>query len=262
MQINAGTLQSYLTATIENAQDHAEQPPQLMFMIERMDQIFREEIFVSEYDAHPVSALLVMNAHMMLMSSIRQALSGHVVSTFPIVRAALESACYAFLICQDEQRAEVWLERHESVKALKACRNIFQVSVAVKELRPLAPEMAEYVSAHYDAAIDYGAHPNKRSVMNHFEDGGANNNGLHSFHLVGVYGRNSWQVNHALLVCVEVGQAIAFLVAASASDHTFVRRKVSVFQEWMDEKNRIVEELNGGPLAYANAMYTSIDPPL
>ncbi|MGC8385089.1 hypothetical protein ACP3P8_24255 [Pseudomonas aeruginosa] len=53
MKINAGTLQDYLAATFENAQDHASEPPQLMFMVEQMDQIFQREIFAPNFEADP-----------------------------------------------------------------------------------------------------------------------------------------------------------------------------------------------------------------
>jgi hypothetical protein len=91
MKINAGTLQDYLVATTENVQDHAAEPPQLMCLVDQMDQVFQEEIFARDFEVNPTAGLLVMNAYTMLLSGVRQALSGHVVSTFPIARTALES---------------------------------------------------------------------------------------------------------------------------------------------------------------------------
>lgn len=41
MKINAGILRVYLVATIENAQDHAAEPPQLMCLVDQMDHIFQ-----------------------------------------------------------------------------------------------------------------------------------------------------------------------------------------------------------------------------
>jgi hypothetical protein len=79
MKMNAGTLQDYLVATIENAQDHATEPPQLMFLVDQMDEIFQQEIFAQEYEASAFAALLAMNAYTLLLSAVRQALSGHVV---------------------------------------------------------------------------------------------------------------------------------------------------------------------------------------
>ncbi|MFV3090554.1 hypothetical protein ACNJYG_08675 [Pseudomonas sp. GW6] len=261
MKINAGTLQDYLVATVKNAQAHASEPPQLMYMVERMDQIFQSEIFAQDYEVHPTAGLLVMNAYTMLLSAVRQALSGHVVSTYPVARTALESACYGFLIARDEAKADIWFRRHDSKEALKSCRDKFTVANAVKELRPISSAMAEYVQAHYDASIDFGAHPNRKSVMDHLEDIGPVGDEMHGFELTGVYGRNSWHVNLGLLVCIEVGQAIAFLVAASAENHPLLNERIDVFQDWMNAKNRMVEEINGEPMNYTGPMYSSVLPP-
>jgi len=261
LKIRAGSLPDYLTATLKNAQDHSAEPPQLMFMVQQMDQMFQQEIFDQEFEAHPTTALLVVNSHMMLLSAIRQALSGHVVTTYPIARAALESACYAFLISCDETKADIWLNRHVSKSALQRCRDTFTAAKAAKELKGISPEMAEYVMGYYDASIDFGAHPNRKSVVDHLESSGPIAGGLHGFELIGVYGRNSWQVNQALLACVEAGQAIAFLIAASAKNHPLINERVNVLQEWMDAKNRMVEEIKGEPLDYTGPLYCSVMPP-
>lgn len=65
-----------LVETFENARDHASEPPQLMLLIEQMDQIFQREIFAQDFDVHPTACLLVMNAYTMLLSAVRQALWG------------------------------------------------------------------------------------------------------------------------------------------------------------------------------------------
>lgn len=264
MKINADNQQDYLLATLENAQDHASEPPQLMYLVDQMDQmdqIFQQEIFAHDFEAHPTAGMLMMNAYTMLLSAVRQALSGHVVSTYPIARTALESACYGFLISRGEAKADIWLHRHDSEKALQSCRDTFTVAKAVRELKGISPVMAEYVQAHYAAAIDFGAHPNRKSVVDHLEYAGPIGDELHGFSLTGVYGRNSWHVNLGLLVCVEVGQAIAFLFAASAENHPLLNERIDVFQEWMDSKRCIAEELNGEPINYTVPMYSSVLPP-
>lgn len=260
MKFNAGPLSDYLSATLKVATEHSENPPQLMFMVRQMDQIFHHEIFSHEFEANPTVGLLAMNAYVTLLSAVRQALSGHVVSTFPIARAALESACYA-LLARDEIKAKIWADRHISEAALKACRRTFTAHKASDELKEISPEMAEFVMAHYEASIDFGAHPNRKSVIDHLEDSGPAAGGLHGFELTGVYGSNSWQVNHALLACVEAGQAIAFLIAAAAENHPLINDRLGVMQGWMDAKRQVFEELSGEPLDYLGPMYRSVSPP-
>ncbi|MCI4004459.1 hypothetical protein [Dickeya dianthicola] len=257
MKINAGTLLDYLNATFENSSDHAQEHPQLMYMVLQMDLIFQEELFGHEFDVNPIAGFLAMNSYTMLLSAVRQALSGHIVTIFPIVRTALESACYAYLIAHDDKMGKIWLNRHSSESSLQKCRKMFTVKKASNELNSISPEMAEYVVANYEAAIDLGAHPNRKAVFNHLTDDAS----LYGFELTGVYGRNSWHVNYALLVCTEVGQAIAFLLAASAKNHPLIHDHLDVFTNWLDEKNRIADELNGEPINYTGPMYCSVIPP-
>jgi hypothetical protein len=231
-----------------------------MEMVFRMDKIFHEEVFAHDLDMHPYALLLAMNSYTMLLNAVGQALSGHTVAVFPVVRTALESACYAYLISQDEALGEVWFNRHTSESALQKCRRTFTVKKACDELCFFSPEMAEYVMAHYNAAIDYGAHPNLKSVINHLSDIGEVDSNYHGFEFTGVYGRNSWQVNHALLVCTEVGQAIAFLCAVSATKHPLVNDRLDVFKDWLEDKVRIADELNGEPIDYSGPMYSSVIP--
>ncbi len=261
MRLEIGSLQEYLTATNENAVDHNNEPPQLMHLVQEMDALFHQELFSDEFDLDPFASLLAANAYALLLSATRQALSGHVAGIFPLVRSALESACYAYLIAGNESLADTWLRRHDSQQAFKASRKIFDKSVAetTKKLKLISPEMAEYVTAQYQAAIDFGAHPNPRSVIDHIEMKGEDDK-YFKVELAGVYGRNSWQVNWGLLACVDVGLAIAFLIAASMKDQPLLRERVDVFNALMARKLQIADELNKAPVDYPDAMYTAFKP--
>lgn len=261
MRMNAGTLLDYLNATLENSNDHANEYPQLMYMVLQMDRIFHDEIFDCEFNVNPIAGFLAMNSYTLLLSTVRQALSGHLVTLFPIVRTALESACYAYQIAHNEAMGKIWLNRHKSENALQKCRKMFSVKKASNELKSIPPEMAKYVMAHYEAAIDYRAHPNKKAVFSHLSDIGEVDERYHGFELVGVYGRNSWHVNYALLICTEVGQAIAFLLAACTDKHPLLHDRLEVFTEWINEKNRMADELNGEPIKCTGPMYCSVIPP-
>lgn len=261
LKINIDTLHDYLIATLENAQGHELEQPQLMYLIHQMEKIFHQEIFEHDFDISSTACFLAMNSYMMLMSAVRQALSGHAVSVFPIARVALESASYAYLCANDETIEKVWLNRHRSKGALEKCCKTFTIRKAVAQLKSISPEMAEFVMSNYDASIDFGAHPNRKSVFNHLVDAGQIDDKLHSFELIGVYGKNSWEVNHSLLVCIDVGQAIAFLIAASAKRHPLIYDRLHVFQKWMDEKNKMIEEINGEPIDYEGPMYCSVISP-
>ncbi|MBS9759813.1 hypothetical protein [Pseudomonas mosselii] len=262
MKINVGRVRDYLVATLENTQDHANEAPELMHLIAGMDDIFHDEIFSIPLSQESTANLLIINAYTMLLAGVREALSGHVVCVFPIVRAALESACYAYLIANDATKADVWLERHSSENSLKKCRNVFTAKKAVELLKRSDPVMSEYIWGYYEASIDFGAHPNTKSVIGHLSDSGPVGEGLHGFEFTSVYGKNSWQVNHSLFVCVEAGQAIAYLIAASIDNHPLINERRTVFQDWIDAKNRMVEEVTGEASDRSVPVYTSVTNPL
>lgn len=261
MKMKAGTLLDYLSATLENSNGHAQEHPHLMYMVLQMDQIFQEEIFDHEFDVNPIAGFLAMNSYTLLLSAVRQALSGHLVSVFPVVRTALESACYAYLIAHNEKIGNIWLNRNTTKSALQKCRKMLSVNMASKELKSISPEMAEYVMANYEIAIDFGAHPNKKSVVNHLKYMGEVDERFHGFKLTGVYGQNSSHVNYALLFCTEVGQTIAFLLAACADKHPLIYDRLEVFANWINEKNRIADEINGEPINYTGPMYCPVIQP-
>ncbi|MDU9402635.1 hypothetical protein RTH46_09035 [Pseudomonas sp. zfem004] len=262
MKINVGRVRDYLIATLENTQDHASESPELMHLIAQMDGIFHDEIFSLPLSEQSAANLLIINAYTMLLAGVREALSGHVVCVFPIVRAALESSCYAYIIANDASKADVWLDRHSSETALSKCRKMFTAKKAVDILKSSDPVMAEYVWGYYEASIDFGAHPNTKSVIGHLSNSGPAQDGLHAFEFTSVYGKNSWHVNHALFVCVEAGQAIAYLIAASIDNHPLIHERGEIFQSWVDAKNRMVEELTGEPCGHTGPVYSSVRPPL
>lgn len=243
MKVHAGTLRDYLRAAEEVIGDHSNSPPQLMPLVEQLDRFFHQEIFTCDVGRRAYDALLIMNAYSMLLSSIRQALSGHVVCVFPIARTALESACYAFLVSQSAENESIWANRHDSEQAGEACRKTFTARNAVRALKMISPEMSSFVDQIYSSFIDFGAHPNPKSIFDHLEQADDDNEGLARYELAGVYGPNSWNVNRALLACVEVGHAIVFLIAASSNDHPLMSWRLSNLQELFDSKNRMLETL-------------------
>ncbi|MBD8616887.1 hypothetical protein IFT69_24560 [Pseudomonas putida] len=261
MQMTTGKLSEYLVATTKVARHHATSPPQLMHMVDEMDALFHREFFSEPLEMAPISAVLAMNAYTAILGAVREALSGHVVLVFPVARTALESACYSLLVSQREVNADVWLNRNRSTSDLKACRKLFTVENTIKILQPIQPEMAEYVRGLYEASIDYGAHPNPLSIMSHFEPIGPQGDDEFGYSLTGVQGHDSWYVNRELLVCVEIGQAIAFLIAASIPDHPLLNERIQDFENWMATKNQMAESLSADPINHAGPMYSSVRPP-
>ncbi|MCJ8601071.1 hypothetical protein MWH03_00555 [Klebsiella pneumoniae] len=243
MKIKPDTLSNYLKATLENHTYHARKEPDLMWMIHKMDGIFHDEVFAPDYEVNAATMVLAMNSYMMLSSAVHMALSGHQVAVLPVARNALESACYAFLTSSDEEMSAIWFNRDKSKTAAGKCRRNFTIGATEAKLKHISPDMADYVRSVYEATIEYGAHPNIKAISYHLSHQGEVDDKYHVYTQCGVYGENSYQVNAALLLCVDIGQAIAFLLSASAKDHPFITERLAVFQSWVDEKDRVTDHI-------------------
>lgn len=71
MKANANSIQDYLLATLKNAQDHFTTPPQLMYMVYNMDEIFQNEILSKELEMHSAAGFLALNSYVMLLAAVR-----------------------------------------------------------------------------------------------------------------------------------------------------------------------------------------------
>lgn len=257
MRFIAQTMAKYFEATNSNNMLHHETPPELMPLVQDLDQIFHDHFFGGTFEFEALAAPLCMNAYTLFLSGVRQALSGHVAATFPLLRSAIESACYAHRIQCAPELADVWVNRHKDEQSFRASKKRFgsAVSETVKALAALDEQAAAYVQAMYDASIDYGAHPNPKSVLNHLSF--AEETEIEArFELAGVYGEHSYQVNLALLAAAEAGFACLFIIAALIPDHVLLQGDAPVLNGWMDRKNALADHLNGGPVEYSKALYT------
>jgi hypothetical protein len=54
---------------------------------------------------------------MLLNAGIRIALTGHAAAIFPTLCTALESACYAYRMIEDEKLEKMWADRHQNAES-------------------------------------------------------------------------------------------------------------------------------------------------
>lgn len=243
MKIYADTLSNYLKKTLENHIEHSNSEPPLMCMLHEMDEAFHNEIFAHDYDATASSTLLTMNAYMMFCNAVHQALSGHAVAVFPVARAALESACYAFL-CSDKKLALIWLNRDNSNTTKDKCRKAFTVNATVEKLKHISIDIAAYVMALYDISIKYGAHPNIKAISPHLKRSNPSDDKVYKLQHASLYKANSDYVISSLEFCLDMGIVIIFLLAASAKEHPFLTENIENFHNLITEKNKIIAEIN------------------
>src|SRR5688500_9842158 len=120
------TLRDYIAAGDETTEQLLASGSSLVTAIEQFEDFFRSFLWSAEdIDMSPTQALLSMHAFMTYLSAARMALSGHPASTYPLFRASLEAACYAFIMSEDKTLAQIWNDRHKSAEASKRCRQHF-----------------------------------------------------------------------------------------------------------------------------------------
>lgn len=219
----------------------------LLPLINEIDAFYREEVFVSVENAKPLAVQLCLNAHLLLLATARQALSGHPNSVFPLGRTALESACYAYLIMFDESLGDVWLRRDESPQHMKDCRGKFgqAVSDVAKHLSKDVAWLGKLVSDLYQSLISYGAHPNSKSVTDymHFKD--EDEQGLIPVILGGLYPVNDPLTLRGGLAYIETALITAVVIClALGTGHPLLQEGSTRFHDLFVRKGELFDQIN------------------
>lgn len=133
-------------------------------------EIFSGKILRGENFPNLLPASLAINSYMLYNAGLRIACSGHSAAIFPTLRTALESACYAFLISHNSDLEKIWLSREESPDKKKQCRKHFDRAVnetakKIVRMEHTGPDIWMLINDCYDEAINFGGHPNERSVV-------------------------------------------------------------------------------------------------
>lgn len=201
---NAGAEDSVRNALALNAQE--------LQLLERALLLYPEAILVGEVSQPPEAIFLANNSHSLLLAAARIGLMGHASAMFPVLRAALESACYCFLMAKNPSLSEVWRERHSSPAQKAASRNTFNSAVkAVADQAIWTPRAKEYLTRVYDAMIDNGAHPNPNSI---FMSATVEDDGDHWLvHLNNVYESDAPMTKWTTFICAETALLVASVLA-------------------------------------------------
>lgn len=228
---------AYQKAILENIQDHQNDSPELFELIQETDSFFHEEVFIDNIELNITSQLLCFNSYTLLLSGINLSLGGHVSSVFPVIRTALESACYAYLVSQSDILKKIWLNREKSKSSLDKCRKRMSVKDAANKIHKEDKNMSEYVIELYANLISHGAHPNVKSISSHLNEIDHIDKSLIAYNFTCIYNKNSIEINRALLSCVEVAHAIAYLIVISHKTHPLKHEKRPALNRWINNKN-------------------------
>lgn len=211
------SFRAFLTACTENQDEVLAQNSPYVAMMDALDSFLLTHITnPSVVPSDLVMHALRINARFMLLTAYRIGLTGHAASVYPTLRTALENACYAFLMSQDESLSDVWMKRSLSVAHAKAFKIAFNKAIAdarnlIDKLHP--NNLGTWMYELYKASMEFGAHPNALTVVLHTRFSDDEATGWTKYENIALYTVGNFEFDRTLLACVEMGLAIAIVLS-------------------------------------------------
>ena len=175
--------------------------PQFGMLIE-IDRLY---VAIGKSLSHPeniLAPLFVTRAHSAFRAGCQLSSGGQVSEAFCVLRACLECSLYCLHIYEHDSLSEVWLRRHDSPQTLKASRNEFSHSQVMATLRRNDPRLCATIQKLYERTIDYGGHPNERSITGSIKmEASEDEVGVKQYYLHG----DSLYLEHGLKSAAQVG---------------------------------------------------------
>ncbi len=240
------TLSDYIYLGNEITSEVIDSQIPLVRAIGEYHEFFSKTLFEGDSEISGTRALLAMHAVMIYTAAIRLSLSGHAAATYPLFRTALEAACYVFVMGLNPKLEAVWADRHLNSKTGQECRRMFSAAVkdAAKGIEARQPGSGheEWINNCYQGAIDFGAHPNPKSIFEHLqppEDVGD----FWEFSLTGLHGSGSPELVRSLFACLDYGLVIGVVLAYCFTDPP--ARASSELFRLNDLKNQLEAQYRG-----------------
>lgn len=138
-------------------------------MLDNLGVLFEKMNACLTYSDSDLSSFVVLSLFVRACGSffaaVRLATSGQLTESYAQLRMCIENALYASYIRSKPGLAQVWGDRHQSEEKRKECRDSFKISSMIENLQSQSPILAKRVKKEYNTCIDFGAHPNERSVL-------------------------------------------------------------------------------------------------
>jgi hypothetical protein len=111
-----------------------------------------------------IAAMLFLRCHSAFRAAAGLASAGQAAESYVMNRAVLEYAAYALHLHRDAAVRMIWLNRHQNPADLKAARDALTHAKVLATVTAVNQHAAKRFEEFYQHAIDFGAHPNERSV--------------------------------------------------------------------------------------------------
>lgn len=151
---------------------------------------------------HLVGSMLFVRSHSYFRAACEHAMAGQTTEAFGDIRACLEAAAYGLLSATDASAAEIWLRRHDSAEAGGEMRKEFSAKNLRSVIAKANRKAAEVYEGLYQRSIDFGAHPNERSMTSNLA---VEDTKLGRAFVQSQLHGDGWQLDHALKSVAQAG---------------------------------------------------------
>lgn len=182
-------------------------------MLDNLGALFEDANACLAYSDSDLSNLVVLSlfgrACGNFFAAVRLATSGQLTESYAQLRVCVENALYAFYIKSHPSLAKVWTDRHKDDRSRKCCRDSFKVGDMLRSLKSQSFSLGQHAKKEYDTCIDFGAHPNERSVVLNLKVAGDGSLKLQLLNVdVGVFEASLLAVVRVALCVVEIFERV------------------------------------------------------
>lgn len=109
----------------------------------------------------------LLRAHSAYLTAVGAVMAGQLHELHSLLRSCLEQASYGHYIGNDQERWELWMNRHDSRSRTQQdnWRKEFAIRKIIRNLKAADEDLGNLFAELYDQTIDYGGHPNERGMF-------------------------------------------------------------------------------------------------
>lgn len=122
------------------------------------------KVFPKPTEEANLGSLLFVNSHNHFRAAARLCMSGQCLPVYPTARACLETAVYGWYLITNPNMVKVWGNKPVDKEELRKWSQTFKFSSIVKLIGKEDPTSAKTFIELHQITIDFGAHPNAKSL--------------------------------------------------------------------------------------------------
>lgn len=164
------------------------------------------------------------------LGAVRLSCSGQLTETYMLLRACVENSLYAFYIFDNAEHANIWANRGKDEGSKRKCKSTFVVRNIWGELEKSSRVIEKDARKFYDLTIDWGAHPNEKSLFPNIDrkqDG--------SGHLLRIHNTDIAFMRATILATIKAS-LLTFRIFALVFPEVFSQANIDVKVKNLDEQ--------------------------